>query len=168
MTERPSPPACAEDGFRWVDFARFNGLLLAAAIPAAAGMRAAGHGTWIWVWAGLILSAFIFPGWALLILCRHCPRYHLPGRFLRCHATVLSLKLWRPRPEPMSRGERAGFATFLIFFLGFPLPFLIGGGQWVWLAAYGIGAALFASVIRAKECRRCPNRSCPLNGLSAG
>ncbi|MCJ7589486.1 MAG: hypothetical protein MUQ00_16550 [Candidatus Aminicenantes bacterium] len=37
------------------------------------------------------------------------------------------------------------------------------GGQWGWLAAYGIGVVLFAVIIRRKECRRCPNLSCPLN-----
>lgn len=141
--------APAADGrFRWRDFLRFNGLLLVAALPAAAGMREGGYGTWLWIWAALIVSAFFIPGWGLLILCSHCPRYNRPGRFLRCHATVLSFKLWKPRPGPMSRWERAVFSAFLIVFFGFPPPFLILGGQWGWLAAYGIGAALFASVIR--------------------
>lgn len=164
---RPAVPP-ANEGFRWRDFLRFNGLLLAAALPAAVGMRAAGRGSWLALWAALIVSAFFFPGWGLLILCSHCPRYGRPGRLLRCHATILSFKIWKPRHVPMSRRERAAFVAFLILFLGFPLPFLIRGGQWGWLAAYGIGASLFGSVVRRKECRRCPNASCPLNALSAG
>jgi len=160
--------AAAGKKFLWRDFFRFNGLLLMAALPAAVGMRAAGYGIWLWVWAVLIVSAFFIPGWGLLILCSHCPRYGQAGRFLRCHATVLSFKFWKPRPGPMSRWERAVFVAFLILFLGFPLPFLVGGGQWGWLAAYGLAAAFLAVVQTRKECRRCPNLSCPLNAVSAG
>ncbi len=157
--------SAADDKFRWRDFIRFTGLLVVAALPVAAGMRAADYGAWLWIWAALIVSAFFFPGWGLLILCGHCPRYGRPGRFLRCHATVLSFKLWKARPGPMSRWERAAFLSFLVVFFSFPLPFLILGGQWGWLAVYGIGAALFGSVIRRTECRRCPNLSCPLNAV---
>jgi hypothetical protein len=114
------------------------------------------------------------------VLCSHCPYWAEDSRTLHCWALTGSPKIWRYRPEPMSRVEKGVIVGFFAFLLVFP-PLVEGYGIWsLWhdyanrglLALLGMigitvatimAAAQFALILVYHYCRRCVNFSCPLN-----
>ena len=127
------------------------------------GMITAGYGWWLFGWLGYML--FFFFVWEARILCSHCPYWAEEGRILHCHANYGVIKLWRYRPEPMSRSEQVQFIIGVLIFLLYPLIFTALGGQFL-LAGIGlVSAASFGYLLYREICSRCVNFSCPLNNV---
>ncbi len=63
----------------------------------------------------------------------------------------------------MSQSEKAQMILALLIFVGYPLPFLIIGGQFLLLAISIIGITTWFLVLQLKICPDCVNFSCPLN-----
>lgn len=139
-------------------------------------------GQW-WTSALYIVAVFVTFGVVEpRLLCSHCPFYAKEGTVLSCWALRGMPKLWRYRPEPISRSEK----TLMLAFGGFIdlFPFAV--------AAYGIIVSLISGLKRPQEtmafaglilitvgftvlagildkflrggaCKRCPNFSCAMN-----
>jgi len=88
------------------------------------------------------------------VLCSHCPHYQEPGPVLRCWANRGGLKLWAPRPGPMSLIERWVFLVGLAAVWLFPLVLLVGGRRWLLLALFVFTTAGFFIALKL-----------PLNGV---
>jgi hypothetical protein len=127
------------------------------------GMFTAGFGWWLFGWLGYML--FFFFVWEARVLCSHCPYWAEDGRVLHCHANYGVIKIWRYRPEPMSKFEQAQFIIGVLIFLFYPLVFTALGGEYL-LAGIGlVSAASFAYLLYREICSRCVNFSCPLNNV---
>lgn len=149
--------------FRLGDLLQFDGTFLAFAVPAAIGTVTGGFGWSLVGWGAFCLIYFEL--WAIRILCCHCPYYAERSRTLHCYANYGSVKVWKYRPEPMNASERTQFVVSLVILCGYPFPFLLLGGQFVWtLVALG-GLAVFVHTMRRHVCPRCVNFSCPLNSV---
>jgi hypothetical protein len=63
----------------------------------------------------------------------------------------------------MRRAEKTQIIIIFIILVGYPFPFLILGGQFIFagLAAWGI--LMFFWTLQKYTCSRCVNFSCPLN-----
>lgn len=140
---------------------RFLVVFLVAAVPAVIGIILAGYGLFLIGW--IVYGIFFLQIWESKILCAHCPYYAKEGRTLLCHANYGLLKVWKFKPEPMSRGEKTQFIIGVSIFIGFPVPFLILGNQYLMLLITLVGVAIFWGVLITKACTRCVNFSCPLN-----
>jgi hypothetical protein len=128
---------------------------------AVMGVVLGGYGIFLIGW--LAYALFFFLIWEARVLCRHCPYWASEGRTLRCHANYGVFKLWDFDPNPMSRSEGIQFLLGAIVFVGYPIPFMIIGGQYALaLIAILIGIAGLVVLYR-RTCSRCVNFSCPLN-----
>lgn len=79
-------------------------------------------------WIGLAIGYFGFV--EIRVMCSHCPHYAEPGtRSLQCWANYGSPKLWKYRPGPMTQVEKAIFFAGLVLIAGYPLAFLLVGGE---------------------------------------
>jgi len=114
------------------------------------------------------------------ILCSHCPYWAEDSKTLHCWALTGSPKLWRYRPEPMNKLEKATLLIFFSFIVFFPV-FVEAYGIWfmaVNYAEFGLYALLgmigvttatliaglqFLYILIYHFCSRCVNFSCPLN-----
>jgi len=99
------------------------------------------------------------------VMCSHCPHYAEAGSSLQCWANYGSPKLWKYRPGPMSRVERALFLGGLGAVWGYPLIFLLAGTQWFLLAVYALTSAGFFATLKTYLCSQCMNFACPLNSV---
>ncbi len=146
--------------FRFRDLAHFmlisapSGLLGGAGIYHISGWMLA-------LWFLMIVGYFGFL--EIRVLCSHCPHYAEPGRTLKCWANYGATKLWRYRPGPMSVGEKFLFLAGLITIFGYPLIFMLLGGQWFLLIVYIVAVAGFFMTLRMFLCTQCMNFACPLN-----
>ena len=120
--------------FRPRDLIRFLLISLPAFFTAGAGILAFGALPLV-IWILLCFGSFGFV--EIRVMCSHCPHYAESGFTLVCWANHGSPKLWKYRPDPMSPGELSVFFSGLCLVWGFPLPFLILGGQWTFLALFG-------------------------------
>ncbi len=138
-------------------------------------------GTW-WPLIVFILIGVVLWGLGVetRVLCSHCPYWTEDSKVLHCWALTGSPKIWRYRPEPMNRWEKA---TLLAFFTALGVVPLAGEGYGIWVVArelprFGLYALLgligvtvgtllaffqFAVLIRRDFCGRCVHFSCPLN-----
>jgi len=137
-------------------------LALPSFLAGGAGIYHAG-GWMLAVWIMVIVGFFGFL--EIRVLCSHCPHYAEEGRSLRCWANYGSPKLWRYRPGPMNRTEKAVlFGGFAVVW-GYPLFSLIPGSQWFLLIVYLLTTAGFFVILRRHFCSQCINFACPLNAV---
>lgn len=139
----------------------FIGFFFAFAITAFVGVIMAGYGWFLLGWVGFWL--FFFEFWEIRILCSHCPYYAEERRTLHCIANYGSLKLWKYHPEPMNLSEKIQLIIGFSILVGYPLIFLILGGQLIFLIITIIEIFIFFSFLMIKRCGSCLNFSCPLN-----
>ncbi len=139
----------------------FIGLFSLFAIPAIIGTILAGYSWYLLGWFAFWIIFFEF--WEIRILCSHCPYYAEKSRTIHCIANYGSFKAWKYHPEPINRSEKIQLIIGFIVFGGYPLIFLILGGQYFFLLLSLIGLIVFFSVLVARRCPKCVNFSCPLN-----
>lgn len=139
----------------------FIGFFFVFVITAFIGAIIAGYGWFLLGWVGFWIIFFEF--WEIRILCSHCPFYAEEGRTIHCIANYGSLKLWKYRPEPMNESEKIQLIIGFVILVGYPLIFLIIGGQFIFLIISIIEIFIFFSFLLIKRCDRCVNFSCPLN-----
>jgi hypothetical protein len=130
-------------------------------LPAVVGVIQAGYGWYLLGWA--VFCLFFFEVWEIRILCCHCPYYAETGHTLHCIANYGSLKLWKYRPGPMSRSEKVQLWIGFAILGGYPFPFLLLGGQYLWAVVALWGLLMFFWTLRLYTCTQCVNFSCPLN-----
>lgn len=130
-----------------------------------AGMWQGEHATALAVWA-VLAAAFFLYGQQFLI-CRHCPHYAGPGRFLACHAAFGLPKIPSYDPRPLTKAETAALLLVTMLLFLYYVPLFIAAGQWLFLLL--TSWALFAWVwgVQRFLCSRCVNINCPFNRLSS-
>lgn len=129
----------------------------------------AGIVRWRW-WALLPWAAMALGYFGLLeirVMCSHCPHYAEPGSSLKCWANYGSPKPWRYRPGPMSRMETFWFYAGMAAVLGYPVIFLLIGGEWFLLFLYALTVAAGGSTLKMHLCTQCMNLACPFNGTGS-
>ena len=139
----------------------FLGMFAGFALPAVIGVIRGGYGWYLLGWAAFWLVFFEL--WEIRILCSHCPYYAERGRTLHCIANYGSLKAWKYRPGPMSRSEKVQLWIGFAILGGYPFPFMLLGGQYLWAVVALWALVLFFWTLRAYTCSQCVNFSCPLN-----
>jgi hypothetical protein len=119
--------------------------------------------SWWWLppWAAIAVGYFGLL--EIRVMCSHCPHYAEPGRSLQCWANYGSPKLWAYRPGPMSGMETFWFYAGLSGVVGYPLAFLLVGGQWLLLVLYALTIAAAGTTLKMAFCSQCMNFACPLN-----
>lgn len=152
-------------------------------VMAFLGLTLIGVLTRTW-WPLIVYGAACVLLWVLgvetRLLCTHCPFYAEDSKTLHCYALHGSPKIWRYRPGPMNRVEKA----MLLFCFGFLLLFPVAVEAWgIWfiavsLANFGLVALLgvigvtlatlmaemqFIYILSENYCTRCVNFSCPGN-----
>jgi hypothetical protein len=147
------------------DTVHFFMIFLPLLVTAIGGVIASGFGWWLLGW--LAYAVFFFFGWEARVLCSHCPYWAEEGRVLHCHANYGVIKLWKYRPDPMSRSEQVQFLVGALLLVLYPFFFMVIGQEYL-LAAIGLVSAIsFAYLLRRNICDRCLNFSCPLNHVEA-
>jgi hypothetical protein len=154
---------CLKCRFDRGDLLHFLGMTGCAGIPAVIGMALGGYGWYLLGWVAFWLVFFEF--WEIRILCSHCPYYAERGATLHCIANYGSLKLWNYHPEPMSTFEKVQLWIGFAILGGYPFPFMILGGQYLWAVVALWGLAMFFWTLHRYTCSRCVNFSCPLNSV---
>jgi hypothetical protein len=147
--------------FRARDLLHFLAMFGGFALPAIIGVIRGGYGWYLLGWFGFALVFFEL--WEIRILCSHCPYYAEQGHTLHCIANYGSLKVWTYRPGPMSRSEKVQLWIGFAILTGYPFPFLLLGGQFIFALLALWGAGLFFWTLRRYVCSECVNFSCPLN-----
>lgn len=147
--------------FRVGDLLFFLGLCLTVALPAGIGMVLGGFG---WYLLGWPVVLFILLGlWENRVLCSHCPYYAEKGSTLRCFANYGLPKLWRYRPGPAGRWEKAQFVVIVVLIVGYPFPFLVIGGQYIFVVLALWALAMVGWTMQRVNCSQCVNFSCVFN-----
>jgi hypothetical protein len=147
--------------FKWRHLAFFYLLFAAFFIPAMIGVFRAGYQWYLlgWAFVGVVFFGF----WEIRILCSHCPYYAEPGPFLRCIGNYGLPKVWKYNPNPISTSEKIQLVIGLILVFGYPFPFTILGGQYLWTLATAGGTVVFFAGLLVFICPRCVNFSCLFN-----
>jgi hypothetical protein len=143
------------------DLLHFAGQFLSFLLPALVGMIWGGYGWYLLGWLGLMIVFFGF--WEIRILCSHCPYYAEKGVTLHCIANYGCPKFWKYHPEPISNSERIQLLIGFIIVFGYPLPFLILGGQIIFCVLTTWGLIMFFWTLQKYTCSKCVNFSCLLN-----
>ncbi len=120
---------------------------------------------WLLVAWIVILAAF-FGFVEIRVMCSHCPHYAEPEKSLKCWANYGSPKLWRYRPGPMTKMEKGVFFTGFAVVWGYPVPFLMVGGQWFLLLVYVMTTIGFFTTLKMFMRSQCFNFACPLNSVT--
>ena len=147
--------------FKRRDLFHFAGMFGVCIIPAFIGVLQAGYGWYLLGWIAFWL--IFFELWEIRILCSHCPYYAERGTTLHCIANYGSLKVWKYRPEPMSTFEKAQLWSGFVILVGYPFPFMLLGGTYLWAITAFWGVVMFFWTLRRYTCSQCVNFSCPLN-----
>jgi len=150
----------------YADLIQFILLAFNIFIPAILGMILGGYAVYLIGYAAFWVLFFGF--FEIRILCSHCPFYAERGFILHCPANYGLPKFWKYHPEPMIRLERAALLLGLAVLVGYPLPFLVLGRQWVLLFITAYALLLWLFVMQKNVCSRCVNFSCPLNRVPKG
>jgi len=119
--------------------------------------------SWWWLLPWGAIAVGYFGLLEIRVMCSHCPHYAEAGRSLKCWANYGSPKLWAYRPGPMSRMETFWFYAGLATILGYPLGFLLAGGQWLLLVLYVLSVTAASTTLKMAFCAQCMNFACPLN-----
>lgn len=143
------------------DLLHFMAMFAGFAIPAVIGVILSGYGWFLLGWVAFDLLFFEF--WEIRILCSHCPYYAEKGHTLHCIANYGSFKAWKYHPEPISKAEKVQLIIGFIILGGYPFPFLLLGGQYLWAFVAAWGLFLFFWTLRKYTCSQCVNFSCILN-----
>ncbi len=130
------------------------------------GMIITGYGWYTLGWIGFIIFFIYFPGWEIRVLCSHCPYYAEKGRILHCPVNYGSPKLWKYHPEPMSKFEKIQFIAGFIIIFGYPFPFLILHGAYIFILISAGTLIITLLSLQKYSCSRCINFSCPFNRVS--
>ncbi len=147
--------------FNWGDLSHFMGIFIMFAIPSIIGVVLGGWGWYLLGW--FAFAMFFFHVWESYILCRHCPYYAEEDKTLHCIANYGVYKLWKYAPQPMNRSEKTQlFIGFFILF-GYPFPFMLISGQYLYALVAFWAAVMFFWTLRKDTCSQCVNFSCPLN-----
>ncbi len=146
--------------FRPMELAHFLLICMPTFLVGGAGILAVGL-TPLLIWIGIIVGFFGFV--EIRVLCSHCPHYAEEGATLGCWANHGSPKLWKYRPGPLSKVEKAVLLGGFALVWGYPLPFFITGGLWFLLALYLMLDAGFFMTLKTFLCSQCMNFACPLN-----
>ncbi|MHA1522494.1 MAG: hypothetical protein ACTSRK_20185 [Promethearchaeota archaeon] len=123
----------------------------------------------IWATIGIIGGYFIFlfgflQVWENRILCSHCPYYGREGEsVLHCYANFGLRKLFKYRPEPMSKSEKIQFLIGVGIIIFYPKVFLSLLKEYLFLIITSAGVIIWFFLLVTQTCPRCPNFSCPLN-----
>jgi len=147
--------------FRWHDLLSFFVNFAPYGIASIAGMVRSGAAWLLLGW--LSFAILFFFGWEARVLCSHCPYWAEGGRILHCHANFGVFRIWRYRPDPMSRSEKAQFLIGALILIAFPFPFMLLGEQYLLVLVALSAAVAFALNLIRNTCVRCVNFSCPLN-----
>ena len=139
----------------------FLGFFLVFVITSFLGIIIADYGWFLLGWVAFWL--FFFELWEIRILCSHCPYYAEDAKTIHCIANYSSLKLWKYHPEPMNLSEKIQLIIGFIILMGYPLFFLVLGGQHIILIISILEIIVFFIFLIIRRCRSCPNFSCPLN-----
>lgn len=145
----------------------FGAGFFSALIPALIGIFLARFDFLLFIialvgWIGYIIFFFLI--WESRVLCSHCPNYANDSqKTLRCYANAGFLKTAKYHPGPMTRSEKIQFLAGVAILLGYPIPFLIFGKQYLMLTLVIFGIILLITVLQAIICPICVNFSCPLN-----
>jgi hypothetical protein len=145
----------------WRDASAFMAVTFPVMLIGAIGMIQAGYGWYLLGWVAFML--FFFFVWEARILCSHCPYWAENDRTLHCIANYGVIKIWRYRPEPLSRSEKIQFIIGANILMWFPLPFILLGGQFIWALLLVAGLGVLVWHVRRTTCTRCVNFSCPSN-----
>jgi len=147
--------------FEYRDLLTFAGGFVPFAVVSVSGLVLGGYGVFLLGW--FAYAGFFFFIWEARVLCRHCPYWGGDGRVLRCHANFGVIKLMVYDPKPISRLEGFQFVFGAIVLVGYPLPFLIMGGQLTLFSTAVLMGVVFGFLLWTRSCSRCVNFSCPLN-----
>jgi hypothetical protein len=144
------------------DLAHFLFISLPVFLLGGAGIYRLGE----WFLVPWLVTSIVFFGLIeIRVMCSHCPHYAEQGSALQCWANYGSPKVWKYRPGPMTRAEKAVFWSGLATIFVYPLIFLFAGMQWFLLIAYSLWSAGSTMMLRAHMCSQCMNFACPLNGV---
>jgi hypothetical protein len=143
------------------DTVHFFMMILPFFVTTIAGVIRSGFGWWLFGWLGY--SLFFFFVWEARVLCSHCPFWAAEGRVLHCHANYGVVKLWKNRPEPMSRSEQIQFLIGVLLLVLYPLVFMIIAQEYLLAGIGTVSAVSFGYLLRRNICIRCVNFSCPVN-----
>ena len=112
----------------------------------------------------IFYALFFFCIWESRILCSHCPYYaNEAQKTLHCDINRGAYKISRFHPEPLKQSEKIQFIIGAGILIGYPIPFLIIGKQFLILILTLIGIGIWITIIQLKICPVCINFSCPLN-----
>lgn len=138
-------------------------------------------GAW---WALIVYAIACIALWVLgietRVLCSHCPYYAEDSKILHCYALHGSPKVWRYRPGPMNRAEKATIVLFFLFLVLFPVlieaygiwSLAVNYAEFGLIALLGMIALTLATIMAGLQffyilihdfCSKCVNFSCPLN-----
>ncbi|MCP4256003.1 MAG: hypothetical protein GY774_00580 [Planctomycetes bacterium] len=148
--------------FRPKELAHFLLIVFPCFLIGGAGVLTSG----VWplaVWIAITVGFFGLL--EIRVMCSHCPHYAEEGSTLGCWANHGSPKLWKYRPGPMSALEKQLFIGGLAVVWGYPLPFLLFGEKWFFLALYILTSAGFFVTLKFFLCSQCMNFACPLNSV---
>ncbi|MFX1410883.1 MAG: hypothetical protein ACFFA6_11045 [Promethearchaeota archaeon] len=111
-----------------------------------------------------IYALFFFCVWESRVLCSHCPYYaNHTQKTLHCDINRGAYKISKFHPEPMKKSEIIQFFIGVGILIGYPIPILIIGKQFLMLILTLIGIGIWITIIQLKTCPVCVNFSCPFN-----
>ncbi len=113
------------------------------------------------------------------LLCSHCPFYEKEGKCLKCWALRGMPKLWKYRPEPISKSEKILMLIFGSFIDLFPFVGAVWGiiffglnyndylfaGIAIVISTFlfMVVAGYFSRILLGNACKKCANFSCSMN-----
>jgi hypothetical protein len=125
---------------------------------------------------GIILVFFVLEP---RLLCSHSPFYEKEGKVLKCWALRGMSKLWKYRPEPITKTERIAILALGTFVDLFPLlgiawglfefilnpfdNFVLGFLLIILSVIFILIMVYFTKNLLGNACHRCPNFSCAMN-----
>ncbi|MGD2247817.1 MAG: hypothetical protein PVF58_05375 [Candidatus Methanofastidiosia archaeon] len=112
----------------------------------------------------MVYAGFFFTIWESRIICNHCPYYANDAEnVLHCPIDKGKPKTYYYDPGPLSTSEKYQFMVGAIILIGYFQPFLILGGQLLYMGLSIGGVCVWVLVCQKKVCTDCINFACPLN-----
>ncbi len=124
--------------------------------PHVLGGYAAFHFGLYWL-LGLIGLIVLYFGFVeIRMMCSHCPHYAEPElKSLKCWANYGSIKLWKYRPGPMSKIEKAIFLIGMATVYLYPSPLFFVQKMWFLGAFHLMIVAGFFTTLIIFLCSQC-------------
>ena len=132
-------------------------------------------------WLAIVYLGVLLLNFTLIeprFLCSHCPFYAEKSKVLHCNTLYGMPKIWKYRPGPISKIEKAVMLVVGAFVDLYPLAIYIYGIVIVFIkntdlsmkiAVIGITIVFvllmiqFNKLLQGDLCKRCPNFSCAMN-----